>query len=580
MIKTAFQISPARQGRTPFFVIITLITFSTLSFSRSQPLPSYGFVGDGVTMNTRAFNSVIDSISKRGGGALSIPPGRYLTGTIYLKSGVTLNLESGAEILGSTNLADYPKNPPPAPTTTLEFGQYSLIYAAGQHDIAITGEGKIYGQGSDSNFTKTFLIAHGWSATDAYLKRPYGLCFVGCRHVQVRNVTLENMAFWTEDYLDCDDVLVDGISVNNLKEDYNNDGIDLDGSRDVRISNCNFVAGDDAICLKSSYSMCENVAISNCVARSLCNGIKFGTASRVGFKNISISNCVIYETGLAGLALEIVDGGIMDGVTISNLTMDDVGTPIFIRLGNRAKKFLEDQPDIGIGTLKNIIISDITATVFEKNGTFACPISGLPDHPIENVRISNVNIALKNGYSNEHLDEFQHHNLNTTSQIIGKDLDNKIKSLTAQQVPENPADYPEYSMFGPLPAYGFFCRHVKNIFFNNVDLSFEKPEYRTAFICYDVHELNIDGLHAQSSMESNPLLLFRDVTDAFLSRCTAPDETPVFLRLEGNSDHILIFASDLSHAVSAISLEAGIQKDGVKIGKDVILPTKTIPNQK
>lgn len=418
------------------FSLCALQTGQAVSTKSGQTIPN--IVGDGRTMNTDAFNSAIDRISTNGGGVLSVPPGKYLTGTIYLKSGVTLHLESGAEILGSTNLSDYPDNPPASPSKTLEYGRYSLIYASGQHDLAITGEGTIAGQGSDSNFTKTYLIEHGWSATDAYLKRPYGLCFVGCRHLQVRDVTIENTAFWTEDYLNCNDVVINSVTVNNYKKDYNNDGIDVDGSRNVRISDCFIVSGDDGVCLKSSYSMCENVTVTNCVIRSMCNGIKLGTASRVGFKNISVSNCVIYKTGLAGIALEMVDGGVLDGVTVMNLTMDGVGAPIFIRLGNRAKNFLENQPPASVGVLRNVTISNVIATLFSRDGTLSSSINGLPGHPVENINISNLRIALKDGFDTTSLDDFQANYQSKAKNVLSGEYRNEIKRLGVQDVPEEP----------------------------------------------------------------------------------------------------------------------------------------------
>jgi hypothetical protein len=516
-------------------------------------------VGDGVTMNTLAFNAAIDNLSKAGGGTLSVRPGRYLTGTIYLRSDVTLHLENGAVLLGSTNLSDYPENQPPLPASALEFGRYSLIYAWGQHDVAITGEGKIYGQGNAPNFTKKFLLALGWSTNDAYLKRPYGLCFVGCQRVQVRNVTLENIAFWTEDYLDCDDVLVDGISVDNLKDDYNNDGIDVDGSRNVRIANCRFIAGDDGICLKSSYAVCENVTINNCTVRALCNGVKLGTASRGGFKNISVANCVIEQTGVAGVALEVVDGGVLDGVTVANLAMADVGTPVFIRLGDRGKKWTDEQPPALPGTLRNVLISGITATLARKDGTFACPISGLPGHPVENITLSNIRISLKEGFGKVQLDDYQLGLQRAAKTTVAQRFSNDIKRVTAQVVPENASDYPEYSMFGPLPAYGFFCRHTKNLVLNNIDLGFDEEEYRSAMVFQDVRELNIDGLRARSLPEGNPVLLLRDVKDAFISRCVAEKNAPVFLRAEGDSDRISLLDSDLAQASAALSLDPALE---------------------
>jgi polygalacturonase len=574
-----FEIDPVRRSGFPAatltplllsaiaaLVLVTASGCASSNVTQSERSSHPGFVPDGVTMNTAAINAAIVRLSEAGGGTLSFPPGRYLTGTIYLKSGVTLHLENGAVIVGSTNIADYPKNQPPFPSKTLEFGRYSLIYAGGQHDLAITGGGKIYGRGSSPNFTKKDLQVRGLSTEDVYQKRPFGLCFVGCRRVQVRNVTLQDTAFWTEDYLDCDDVVVDGVTVDNRKDDYNNDGIDVDGSRNVRISNCHIVAGDDGVCLKSSYAACENITVSNCVIRTLCNGFKCGTASRGGFKNISVANCTIFETGAAGIALEIVDGGVLDGVTVTNISMNDVGTPIFIRLGNRAKAWIDGQEPASPGILRNVVISAITATLATKDGTGASSISGLPGHPVENVTIRNVKIVLTPGYGKVPLDAFQLKFQTDAKKTVERDFGNEVKRVTLQDVPERPLDYPEFSMFGALPAYGFFCRHANNLTFDHINLGFDTAEYRSALAMQDVRGCIVDGLRAKSSPESNPVVLLRDVTDAMLTRCVAQAGTPTFLRVEGDSDHISILESDLSRAASAVSLESGLENRHIGVG--------------
>jgi polygalacturonase len=560
------NLKPLLLGVMASLLVATMSSSASADTTQGRPSSLPDLVGDGVTLNTTALNAAIDHLAKNGGGTLSIPPGRYLTGTIYLKSCVTLHLENGAVIVGSTNLADYPRNPPPFPSQVLLYGRYSLICAIGQHDIAITGEGKIYGQGDHPNFNKKALQDRGWAQQDAYLHRPYGFYFVACRRVQVRNVTLQNLAYRTQLYLDCDDVVVDGMTVDNGKDDHNNDGLDVDGSRNVRISNCYVVAGDDGINLKSSYAACENITICNCVVHSLCNGFKFGTASRGGFKNVSIANCSIYETGAAGIALQIVDGGVLDGVTVANLSMNDVGAPLCIRLGNRGQEWIDGQGPATPGTLRNVVIRGITASVTARDGTMAASITGLPGHPVENVEISDVKITLKPGHGKVQLDAFQLKLLNDARNRVERDFGNEVKRVTLPDVPEVPSDYPEYSMFGALPAYGFFCRHVKNVTFDHIDLDFETAEYRSALAMQDVRGCTVDGLRAKSSPESNPVVMLRDVTDAFLTRCVAQAGTPTFLRVEGDSDHISILESDLARAAFAVSLESGLDKRHITVG--------------
>lgn len=467
MAVAKFKISCIRTVGT--FGVLLLFT---RIFNVTAGESSSGLVGDGVTMNTTAFNTKIADLSQAGGGTLKVPPGKYLTGTIYLQNNVTLHLEQGAVILGSTNLADYPENPPPLPDQgRLEFGRYSLIYAAGQTNLALTGTGEIYGQGDSPFFTKKFLIAQGWTPTDAYLKRPYGLCFVGCRQVRVQDVKLSNIAFWVEDYLDCEDVVVRGVMVDSYKSDYNNDGIDVDGSRNVKIENCHFTAGDDGICLKSSYSLCENVAISNCVIHSMANGIKFGTASRCGFKNISVDHCVINDTCAAGLALEIVDGGILDGVMVRDVKMNKVGAAIFIHLGDRAKSWVVESQRPPVGIVRNVSISNVTATIanFGRGGVYASSISGLPGHPVENVTLSDLQIT----------------NLVAPPK--------SYQEIPLAEVPENLKGYPEFWMFGPLPTSGIFFRHATGLVLNRVDIQPQATDPRPALVFSDVSDVIVNG---------------------------------------------------------------------------------------
>ena len=555
----------------PFlFASVTLTGATTIRSeeTRAQLSPAAQLVGDGTTLNTAAFNAAIDRLAVAGGGTLRVPAGRYLTGTIYLKSCVTLHLDNGAVIVGSTNLADYPRNPPPFPSENLLYGRYAVVCAIQQHDVAITGEGKIFGQGSDANFSKRILQERGLAQQDAYLNRPYGLYFHACRRVQVGNVILQNLAYRTQLYLDCDDVEVNGVTVDNRKDDCNNDGLDIDGSRNVRVVNCDVAAGDDGITLKSSWAACENITINNCVIHALCNGIKFGAASRGGYKNVSISNCAIYETGVAGLAMEVVDGGVLDGVAISNLVMSDVSTAIFIRLGDRGQGWIDGQGRAAPGVIRNVAISNVTATVFARDGTMAASITGLPDHPVENVTLSQIRITLRPGHGKVPLDNFQLTRLNAARNRVEQEFGNDITRLKVQDVPERPANYPEYSMFGPLPASGFFCRHVTGLTLDRIELAPETTERRSGLALHDVHGVTVGGWRSPATPRGNPVFLFRDVTDALLTGCVAHAGTPVFLRAEGDSDHITLLGNDLSRAASTISLEDGLSRRHIRILSD------------
>ncbi len=409
----------------------------------------FGAVPDGKTLCTEAIQKAIDDRFARGGGTVVIPPGRFLTGTLVLKSRVHLWLEPGAVILGSTRLSDFPEKRPAFRSFTDTYTDKSLIYAENADNISIGGHGIIDGQG------KSFKGPY------PYKIRPYLIRIISCRDVSVTDIELRDSPMWVQHYLDCDRVLIRGVRVHSQVNN-NNDGIDIDCCNRVRISDCEIVSGDDAIVIKSTADRpCRNVTITNCSLSTHCSALKLGTESNGGFEDITVSNCVIYDTRLAGIAVEMVDGGLLDRVAFSNITMNRVGAPIFVRLGDRARPFIENGPTPGKGRLRNVSISGVLAS---QCGPIGCAISGIPGHNIENVAIENVRLEFQGG---------------------GKKREDEI--------PEFPEKYPELTMFGKLPAYGFYCRHVKGIRFRGVDVSLAKPDERPAMICQDVTGLELES---------------------------------------------------------------------------------------
>ncbi|HBO45816.1 MAG TPA: hypothetical protein DD670_18215 [Planctomycetaceae bacterium] len=456
--------------------------------ARAYCVTEYGAVADGETLTTTALQKAIDACSAAGGGTVHFPAGKYLTGTIFLRDRVTLHLDAGSVILGSTDLNDYPPQTPAFRSyTDVNYVDKSLIYAERVHDAAITGRGVIDGQGGDAVFQR-----------QPYKKRPYLMRMIDCKNVAVRDVTLRNSAMWVQHYLGCENLLIDGITVYSL-DNKNNDGIDIDSCDRVRIANCDIVAEDDAIVLKSTTPRpCRRVTVTNCTLRSLCNGLKLGTESVGGFQDIVFSNCVVYDTRLSGIALELVDGGKLERVVVSNITINNTRSAIFIRLGNRARPYLATQvrgsggpftadssgegtQRPGVGSLRDVTISNVVATGVDKTG---CAIAGLADHPIENVILQNIRITYAGGGGPE---------------------------LVDREVPQQEARYPEYGMFGTLPAYGFYCRHVRNIRFDNVFLDYEQPEHRPALVCDDVKGLRLNGFEAKKPVSGETIRLIKTV---------------------------------------------------------------------
>jgi polygalacturonase len=406
-----------------------------------------GAAADGSRLATKTIQAAVEACAKLGGGRVYFPPGRYLSGTIFLKTGVALDLEAGATLAGSTNLADYPSAVPAFRSYTDNYTEMSLLYAEKAENIALIGRGKIDGQG------KAFK--------GPYKVRPYLIRMIECRNILVENITIVDSPMWVQHYLACDDVVIRGIKVYS-RANLNNDGIDIDCSQRVRISDCDISSLDDGIVLKSTAARpTRDVVVTNCTVSSLCNALKLGTESNGGFDNITVSNCTIFDTRLAGIAVEMVDGGALDRVSFSNIVMNKVGAPIFVRLGNRARPFLESGPRPGMGSLRNVLISNVQAG---GAGIVGCSITGLPGFPAENITLDNIRLSFMGGGTPDD---------------------------AARRIEEYADKYPEFRMFGTLPAHGFYCRHARNLTFRNVETRFEPPEARPGLVTDDVQGLRV-----------------------------------------------------------------------------------------
>lgn len=413
----------------------------------------------GLRQDNAAFiQKAVDAVSLAGGGTVNIPAGDFLTGPVELKSGVELHLQMGARLLGYPDIAAYEKahyvypNGHKAP-------HCGLIFANSQKDIAITGLGTIDGQGGHPAFNVGKADPGG---------RPMIILFRDCKNVVVKDVRLENSAHWVQYYTDCEGVRVSGLKVYSHCN-YNNDGIDIE-SKDVVVTNCIFDCEDDAICLKGAGErLCENVAVSNCVAATNCNAIKLGTGSSTGYRNVTVSNITIRRasednfrhwstkvkgvtaptTVISGIAVEVVDGGICENVNISNVAMRDVQTPIFIRMGRRGCNCENSK-------LKAVVISGVTAV---SESMMSSSITGVPGLYPEDIYLSDIDITAPGGGTEE---------------------------MTKIPVPEAEDSYPENRKLGhSLPASGLYIRHANNVCLSNVRFHFREPDARPLIVTDD-----------------------------------------------------------------------------------------------
>ncbi len=492
----------------------------------------FGAVGDGKTLSTEAIQKAIDRCAAQGGGNVRLPKGTWLAGTVYLASHVALQLESGATLLGSRNPDDYahPRRTPGDPEGD-SYRTWALIAGENLQHVAIRGEGTIDGQGD----------AFRWKDRP----RPKGIYLIRCRDVLVEGVKMRHAGSWMQHYRGCDRVTIRGIDVFNHAT-YNNDGLNVDSSRDVLISGCRVDSDDDGIVLKSlSTRPCENVTVKDCTVSSHCNAIKMGTESGGGFKNVTVADCTVFspqkskaiygrQRGLAGIALEIVDGGELSDVTVSRVDIQGVSVPIFMRLGNRARQYEPGQPKPGVGTFRNVVVRDVVA---RETSEIGCSITGLPGHRIENVVLKNLKLGFDGGGSRNH---------------------------ASGKVPEKPESYPESTMFGVLPAYGFYCRHVKDLKFENVELRTAAPDLRHAMVFDDAEGVTIEGLDAGFSPGAAAMIRLTQVNGVRVRRSGPKMTTETFLKLEGDATGgVVLEDNDLSRVHKAADLAPDVPKDAL-----------------
>ena len=446
----------------------------------------FGATGDGSTLDTVALQKAIDACSEVG-GVIRIPAGRYVIGTVEMKSNVTLSLDHGAELLGSQKLEDYPVD---KIRPAREGFSECLFYAADATNIRFEGLGVIDGRGSADHFPRG-------SKSGGRKTRPRLFRFENCENLTFSGLTYKNPAFWGIHLIDCRKVHFTGVKVRMRNNNYNNDGLDLDGCEDVLIENCDIDAGDDGICLKSSKNPCRNIVVRDCVVSSNTAALKFGSSSSGGFINVDVSNCYFHNSPMGGIKLQLVDGGLMENISISRITMEEVGSPIFIRLGDRGHNFTKNTKtgtnqgeeartkEIPVGKIRNIRISDVVAKVTiedrekateahyrklqnnqapgvtDKERAKAGPImiTGIPGHFVEDVVLENIEISYTG---------------------LGSAADAK------REVPEDIARYPEQYFFGVLPAWGAYIRHAKNIRFKNVRMTTRAEDLREEVKLVDV----------------------------------------------------------------------------------------------
>jgi polygalacturonase len=506
----------------------------------------FGATGDGKTLDTAAINKAIDAANAAGGGMVVFPAGTYASYSIHLKSNVTLYLGDGSTILA----ADIPAEGTPGgyddPEPNPNFDKYedfghshfhnSLIWGENLTNIGIIGPGRIFGDGLSRGFGRKDgppgqarmrspqqLAARNPTTGEAGYPNPRDTLANGIGNKSIalkncRNIIFRDFTVFHGGHFGFLVNAADNMTLENVKIDTNRDGMDIDNCQNVRISDCTVNSpNDDGICLKSDFALgynrpCENLTITGCQVSGFTEGtlldgtrkpmtspdgtvrrgtgrIKFGTESNGGFRNIAISNCVFQDC--QGLALETVDGALLEDVTVSNIAMRDIiNAPIFMRLGARLRG-----PDAKLGTFRRVSVSNIVAhNVGNLNGIL---IVGLPNAPIEDISLSHIFIDYAGGGTAEN---------------------------ALRDVPEDEKMYPEPGRFGMIPSYGMFARHVHGLTVDHVEFRYAGEEHRPAVTLSEVTNADIDHLRAPHAFDAAVFVL-KNVSGLTIRNCPGVSDT-------------------------------------------------------
>jgi Glycosyl hydrolases family 28 len=525
--------------------------------ARIYSVRDYGAKGDGSTPDTAAVQAAVDACTADGGGTVLVPAGTFLIGTVEIKSNVALHIAPGGKLLGSPRGGDYHAVDaiPLKGDSTLEDGNWALIYAVNAKNVTIEGPGTIDGQGLQFHSpVRGTPPPSGIGGS----KRPYHLLFYRCENLRVRDIDLLESAYHSVRVIQCRRVHMDGLYIHN-RVNGNNDGFHFISSEYVTVSNCTVMSQDDACAL---FGSCRYVTITNSSFSTRWSCFRFGGGVA---QDIAISNCLLYQVYGCPIKFHGVPGSRFENISFSNLVLDDVTGPIHISIGPRTPRAPGSGPtpvdalaqeSNEPAVARNISFSNI-------HGTVTTNPQQLPGFPFESgyrpgERFSCITLNCVGGAI---LEKVSFENIHLTFGGGGSADDAARRDL--------PQIAGEYFMLGPMPAYGFYARNSSAITLSNVRLEVASADVRPAVILDHVQDAAISGLTVEGNADAESALRLINTQQVLLTAPRLLKQAKVFLQLEGSGNSgIIVDGGDLSGAAEPLAFKGGAEKHAVRVRGD------------
>ena len=438
----------------------------------------FGAIGDGRTLNTEHIQAALDAC-RAGGGTVEVPPGDFLTGTIRVWDNTTLYFSKGARLIGSSDLRDYSVGIPSHQTPDISWE--AILFAVDAHDIVLTGEGILEGQGHLFPLGAEAQSVDDTNESEERI-RPSILFLKSCSNIILENIHLENAAQFATLFEDCRNIVIQRISVHN-RGNQNTDGLHFSGCEKVQIDSCHLDCGDDAIVFNKYATDC---AVQYCDISSRWAGVRVGPFSAGELKHIKVTDCRIHDTYGCAIKIQTGEGGKTHDLLFENLSLENVTGPIHISLTHFPGWRVIRTDDFEPGAIKDVVFRNIRATTVERamptpievpaqaGEAYSCmSIIGIEGYPVENITFEDVSVEYAGGMK---------------------------KALIPDTVPVCDYCYPEYFRWGTLPAYGLYARQLAGLYLKNVTLKTAKHDERCAVVMDSVWGLREDGLCLRNAL--------------------------------------------------------------------------------